>query len=196
MIADERYRAIAVDIPIGLLDEHRPRGRLCDMAARLVVGMRIASIFTPPARIALGAVSYEAAKRLCSMSRQSYGLLRRIAELDALITPAMQSRVFETHPEVAFAALARRPWLSSKKTAQGRSERLAILAELVPDTPRLARRRERLVRVDDLLDATVAAAWRLGATEATPVGFRTSRPSTHVAYEWRSGTSDPRPRPA
>jgi predicted RNase H-like nuclease len=148
---------IAVDIPIGLLEVGVPGGRRCDTAARLMVGMRVSSVFTPPTRPALGARTYNEAKAICSMSRQSYGLARRIAEVDRLVTPETQDRIFETHPEVALAALQGRPWLPSKKTTAGRDERLMLLATIVDDVEGLARRRGRHLRMDDILDATVAA---------------------------------------
>ena len=144
-------------MPIGLLDRRTPGGRQCDIAARLVVGMRVSSVFTPPTRPALGAKTYEDAKRICSMSRQSYGLIRKIAEVDRLVSRETQDRIFETHPEVAFAALFGHPWLSSKKTPAGRDERLTMLSAIFDEVERLARRRQRHLKVDDVLDATMAA---------------------------------------
>jgi predicted RNase H-like nuclease len=91
------------------------------------------------------------------MSRQSYGLLRKIAEVDRLVSPEAQDRIFETHPEVAFAARMGHPWLSSKKTPAGRDERIGLLSASCPEVERLARRRQRHLHVDDILDATMAA---------------------------------------
>jgi predicted RNase H-like nuclease len=119
--------------------------------------MRISSVFTPPARIALNARSYEEARGLCSMSRQSYGLMRKIAEVDQVVTPSSQERIFETHPEVAFAAMYGHPWLDSKKTPSGRAQRLALVTSWLPGSERLARHRERGLHVDDVLDSAAAS---------------------------------------
>jgi len=91
------------------------------------------------------------------MSRQSYGLLRKIAEIDELVTPTTQDRIFETHPEVVFAAMYGSPWLESKKTPAGRAQRLELIAGWIPGAERLARRRERSLHVDDVLDSAAAA---------------------------------------
>ncbi|MGH8614797.1 MAG: DUF429 domain-containing protein, partial [Gammaproteobacteria bacterium] len=50
----ENPSPIALDIPIGLLDQAQPGGRSCDRAARALLGRgRASSVFTPPTRAAL-----------------------------------------------------------------------------------------------------------------------------------------------
>jgi predicted RNase H-like nuclease len=54
-----------------------------------------------------------------------------MCELDALLErrPALRRRVFEAHPELAFARLNRgAPVLASKKTDEGQRKRLTLLA--------------------------------------------------------------------
>src|SRR5258707_495603 len=51
---------ILVDVPIGLRDVGRPE-RLCDTAARKVLGSRAASVFPAPCRSAIRATDYDAA---------------------------------------------------------------------------------------------------------------------------------------
>jgi hypothetical protein len=97
-----------VDIPIGLADGRRA----CDGKARKLLGPRRAcSVFTPPSRSALAGTDGTEIRRLNiaatgrSLSSQCLGILRKIAEADAVITPALQRHVREAHPECAFAAL-------------------------------------------------------------------------------------------
>ncbi len=56
---------IAVDIPIGLLEEPSAGGRECDKEARRILGTpRRSSVFTPPTRPALASATYEEAQGL------------------------------------------------------------------------------------------------------------------------------------
>ncbi len=128
--AARRVAVLAVDIPIGLLDVPHPGGRGCDRLARAQLRGRRGSVFTPPVRAALGARSHREAQRRngTGLSRQSFNILPRIREVDRLLTPRLQQRVFEAHPELAFARLADRPLRHSKKSAPGRAERLRLLA--------------------------------------------------------------------
>src|SRR5262249_12351690 len=57
--ASERPKIVAVDIPIGLLSISRPGGRAADRACRKILGrIRQSSIFPPPCRATLQAVSF------------------------------------------------------------------------------------------------------------------------------------------
>ena len=102
---------IMVDIPIGLT-EGKPRQ--CDMEARDILEWpRRNSVFPAPIRPALKARDYQEAHRLTKehhprakgISRQSFGIFAKVKEVDDLMTPALQDRVIETHPEVIFWAL-------------------------------------------------------------------------------------------
>jgi predicted RNase H-like nuclease len=161
-----RGALIAVDVPIGLAD----RGaRRCDVEARRCLGPgRGSSVFPAPLRSVLSASSYEEACRRCAaidgrrMSRQTFGLLVKIREVDALMAerPALRSCVRECHPEVSFRAWAGRPLQHGKKTRSGQAERAALIdAEWPGERGRLA----TLLghggfRLDDLHDA-FAALW-------------------------------------
>jgi predicted RNase H-like nuclease len=168
---------LAVDMPIGLLECAQPGGRACDRAARARLGRpRASSVFSPPARAALACTDYADAMRRngAGLSKQAYNLLPRIGELDAAITPELQRRVFEAHPELAFARLCGRPLAAAKRTPAGGRARLQLLRRIwgrvVPDPARvrigLGRSR---VAADDVLDACVLAevAWRIRAGQAT-----------------------------
>ncbi|MGQ4807550.1 hypothetical protein NKDENANG_00904 [Candidatus Entotheonellaceae bacterium PAL068K] len=118
---------IAIDIPIGLLDEPLLGGRTCDRQARRLLGRRASSVFSPPCRRILQATQYEQVRRH-GMNRQAFGILPKVREVDRLMTPALQHRVYEAHPELAFTSLVGHPMQHSKKTSAGREERLRALA--------------------------------------------------------------------
>jgi len=117
---------IAIDIPIGLLVELHPGGRDCDRLARQLLGRRASSVFTPPIRMLLEATHYEQV-RTYGLSVQAFNILPKIREVDRLMTPSLQHRVYEAHPELALRALAGHPMQYRKKTAAGREERLQAL---------------------------------------------------------------------
>jgi predicted RNase H-like nuclease len=149
-----RARMLAVDMPIGL---PRMPGRACDRLARVALGKRSSTIFSPPARGALDAGGYAetcAANRATSLgapaiSLQMFHLLPKIREIDAVVTPFKQRRIREAHPELAFAFAAGRA-LPPKKTPAGQRARRQILAALglLPEPVRGA-------APDDLLDAAI-----------------------------------------
>jgi len=156
-----RLAAMAIDIPIGLPDTG---ARRCDVEARRLLGRRASSVFPAPARALLDAASYAEAlarsRALCgaSISRQLFHLLPKVAEVDALVTPADQRQLVEVHPEVSFTVAAGRPMEAPKRTAAGRDERVRVLSPAFPDVAGHLAARPRGVASDDLLDA-FAAAW-------------------------------------
>src|SRR5215831_17686008 len=102
---------VAVDMPIRLVDEHRPGGRDADRAARTELGAKRSSVFSAPPRCVLGARTLSEARRrggrltlqtLNLLPRIELNLLPRIEEVDRVMTPALQARVFEVHPELSF----------------------------------------------------------------------------------------------
>ena len=154
LLRAEPDATLAVDVPIGLLDEGRTGDRACDKEARRLLGWpRRASVFPPPLRHRLAQT-----RRPPEMSVQSFNILPKIREVDALMTPALQARCVEAHPELAFATLAGRPMRHPKRRAEGNAERRRALA-LVPGRP-FARLPTvpRGAAMDDLLDAC-ALAW-------------------------------------
>lgn len=109
----EAPRVIAVDIPIGLPEVATLGGRQADVAARTCLGARRAAVFAVPARAAVMETNYRAACAVAlatsdpprSVTRQIFNLFLKMRDVDALMTPALQERVVECHPEVAFWAL-------------------------------------------------------------------------------------------
>ncbi len=167
-LLDETLKIVAVDIPIGLLAEARPGGRKCEREARKVLGPgRSSSVFSAPARGTLGAEDYEDAKQRnrrsslhgIAISRQCWAICEKIAEVDRVMTPALQRRVVEVHPEVSFKGMGGTQ-LASKKRVVGREQRKALLerAWSLDLSSVVARGVQQGAGADDVLDA-MAAAW-------------------------------------
>ncbi|MEO0652035.1 MAG: DUF429 domain-containing protein [Planctomycetota bacterium] len=169
------FEGAALDMPIGLFSDGRARPRACDAEARRRLGPRRASVFTPPTRDMLGAHEHPPLGAR-GLSIQAFHLLPKLAEVDAAIDPARQARVRETHPELAFARLGGAPRPHTKKSAEGRADRRALLEGALPSADAtldgfLAATRRADVAIDDVHDAVVLAltardaasgrAWRL-----------------------------------
>lgn len=125
---------IAVDMPIGLEDSPSgPGGRDCERETRAMLGPRRSSVFSSPLRAALASDTYadaQARNRAAGgpgLSKQAFNLFPKLRDVDAVMRPDLEGVVFESHPELIIAALAGAPARHSKKTAEGRSERLALL---------------------------------------------------------------------
>ena len=141
---------VGVDVPIGL-PEVGSRRR-ADLAARLVVGPRRASVFFTPPRVALEVATYGEARALApGISAQGWALKASILDVDRVRDP----RVREVHPEVSFAILAGEPLAFAKRTWNGQRVRLRLLAGAGIDLP--DHLDAGLVGADDVLDAAVAA---------------------------------------
>jgi len=158
--------AIAVDMPMGLYESGRVRARPCDQAARQRLGRRACCVFLPPTRAMLDADAY-APLRALGLSVQAYHLIPRIRELDALLTPDLQARVWESHPELSFLAITGAPIPHPKRTAEGYAARVDALRCAFGDAGdafanALAAFREQVAPkdagMDDFLDAC-ALAW-------------------------------------
>ena len=157
--------AIVVDIPIGLPELP---GRACERDARLAIGPRRSSVFAAPLRGMLSFAAYEDANafgkaRGAGLSKQAWNITPKIREMDALITPSLQERIVEGHPELAFTRLAGAPCTHSKRTTEGQAERRRLLASRAVDAGSLleaARGRyptKRQFADDDLIDACALA---------------------------------------
>ncbi len=188
----ESPAVIAVDIPIGLPDRGAPGGRQADIEARRNLGARQSSVFAMPARAAAMENDY---RRACEtafhnsdpprkVSKQAFHIFPKIREVDAAVTPDLQRRVVECHPEAAFWAMNGRKALDEPKKVKSS-----------PHPPGLALRRgllmtagyagsfldakhclRRVAGPDDFLDAC-ACAWTAGRVLAgTAVRFPADPP--------------------
>jgi predicted RNase H-like nuclease len=164
-----------IDMPLGLL---RVGWRDADLLARRALGRRGATVFAIPPRPVWECATYAEANQACrdatgkGFSVQAWGLRRKIAEADAFRRRAVAApggvRLYEVHPELAFAALSGAPLPDSKHTRAGLAVRRELLAAAGLTLP------ARVVGAaeDDLLDAA-AVAWsarRIAAGQATVLG--------------------------
>ena len=173
---------LLVDIPIGLRETEREERR-CDVEARALLGRRRSSVFTPPCRAALGLTPYSAAsaenhrRTGRRLSKQSFHIAPRILDVEEYLRESWASGpvIREMHPEVCFWALAGRPMVHSKRTAEGAAERMAVLTRHLPSAAAIVDEvarghRKTAVQPDDVVDALVGAVTaRRGVIE----GFRT-----------------------
>lgn len=161
-----RPDALAIDVPIGLLDEGT---RHCDREARRLLGPRRSSVFPAPLRPVVAAGDWAAACEVRTriegkrMSRQAWGIAPKVREVDELLRcdPTLQSWVREVHPELCFMAWSGRPMMHAKKKAGGREERQRLVDEYFGPTAFgdvRARFARKCVADDDILDA-FAALW-------------------------------------
>lgn len=161
---------VAVDMPIGFREQAIPGGRECERRARAMMPGRTSSVFSSPCRAALEHVDdYRRASEAnrssapdgVGLSKQSHAIFRKMRELDAILTPELQSRVFEVHPEASFTELAAQSSAvirASKKTSAGAAQRLALLDGAgLRVAPLVEQRRLYGAGADDVLDAAVAA---------------------------------------
>ncbi len=164
-------RVIAVDMPIGF---PKGSGRQAEREVRARLGERQSSVFSVPSRAAVMCADYIqacSANLACSdppkkVSKQIFHIFPKMREIDALMQPALQSRIFEVHPELAFWAMNGSKPLPLPKKVKGRPHepglalRRALLEAAGFPLRSLPEARYRATDVgsDDLLDAC-ACAW-------------------------------------
>jgi len=164
---------IAIDIPIGIPAFLQGAGRACDVGARSILKKRGASVFAVPARAAVEKDDYREACAAAmahsdpprQISRQTFNLFPKIREVDAVMTPDLQQRVFECHPELAFFVMSggaspEPKKLRGKQNERGLDERRALLESqgFAPEFLRSKIFPASVAGADDFLDAC-ACAW-------------------------------------
>jgi predicted RNase H-like nuclease len=172
VLADPRRPAIiAVDMPIGLPDRVGPGGRGPEREVRRLLGERQSSVFAVPSRAAVMADDY---RRSCDIavltseppkkvSKQCFHLFPKIREVDRLMTPELEARVHEAHPELGFwrlnggRAMALPKKVKSRPNPAGIDERAALLVRHGYDRGFLDQPLPCGVGRDDLIDAAVLA---------------------------------------
>lgn len=153
----DEFEFTGIDMPIGLVDGPP---RACDLAARKFLGRAGSSVFPAPPRAALMHREYRAALAAArsatgrGISMQTFNIMAKVAEVDALIDASTQHLIVEIHPECSFRLMNQQEALPSKKTAAGQDLRRRLLADHF-DVPANA---PRGARADDLLDA-YAVLW-------------------------------------
>lgn len=163
LAAHKDAAVIAVDIPIGL-----NRGpRQCDVEARKLLKWKHPAVFPAPDPRLVHAATYGEASVLSreltgkGLSVQTFALFPKIADVNEAMTPEMQGRIFEVHPEVSFWAMAGEPMRHPKRKAEGIEERRRQLQKALGIdiwTRAEAAHLVKPAKADDVLDA-IAAAW-------------------------------------
>lgn len=162
-VLEADYDFIALDIPIGLADRERP----CDAAAKKFLGSRSCCVFHAPIRPSVKA-EYDDAKAICrglgvrAPSVQTWGIVPKILQVDAVVSPGDQARLFEVHPEVCFCAMnGGAPLFVGKDKPEGRQARRELLHRHIGVDPisfTAKGVRPKRAKVDDIYDA-LAALW-------------------------------------
>ncbi len=171
-----------IDMPIGLKTEGY---RACDRRARELVG---AAVFLGARRNLWEFDGPDEANRYywehegngMGISRQLWNIKDKIKEVDDVMTPERQAVIGEAHPELIFWNLAGQCRLERKTSAQGREQRIVLLAEqgFVNIRKWLTQRRGTGISQDDLIDACACAiaardsTSRIGGEEIDPRGLR------------------------
>lgn len=181
---------IAVDMPIGLPERIGPEGRGPEKAARKHLGERQSSVFTVPSRAAVYEEDYREACATAEktseppkkVSKQCFYLFPKIRQIDALMTPALEARVHEVHPELAFWRLNGEAEMSLPKKVKSRAnpagldQRRNLLVSRGLPQAFLDRKPPRGCGRDDLLDAAanslIAERILSGQSEPFPKEFR------------------------
>jgi predicted RNase H-like nuclease len=171
--------ACAVDIPIGLPEQKAQGGREADRMGRKLLGKRSSALFSPPLRAWLELQDYEVVRKL-GVSRQSFLIWPKIRDLDTTITPDLQERIVEAHPEMVFSALHGEPLVTHKRSQLGQNQRIQLLEQrtdgffsntraLCEDL--LAQTKRKYFGVEDILDACALAwvAWKYNQGKASRV---------------------------
>ena len=149
---------VGIDMPLGLLADG---WRDADALARRALGRRGVTVFAIPPRPVWQQPTYAEANRLCreltgkGLSAQTWGLRGKLLEADAYRRKS-PARLYEVHPELAFAALAGAPLQESKHTTAGLTLRRELLHQARLTLPaKVAGAPE-----NDLLDAAAVALVR------------------------------------
>jgi predicted RNase H-like nuclease len=150
-----------IDMPIGLPE----RGlRNCDLEARMMLLPHASRVFTGARRGLWDHASHAAANQAlkrrgeAGVSIQLWNLGPKIREIDESITPRLQLRIREAHPELVFLRLNFGRPLPSKKTDEGIAERMKLLKrERFTELKQWIAHKPPGVKADDILDACAVA---------------------------------------
>lgn len=181
LLAMPHARAM-IDMPIGL----NPSGyRTCDLRAREMVGPAVflgarRNLWTFSDMATANRHYWEHEGKGRGVSAQLWNIRDKIKDVDEIMTPERQATIGEAHPELIFWNLAGRVRLATKTSAEGREQRITLLAQHgFTSLPRwLMQRHGTGIGRDDLIDACACAVaardsmQRVGGVEIDPRGLR------------------------
>jgi len=145
------YSTVALNAPIGGLNQAVVGGRTCDREARALLGRRGASIKSAPVNVDTGREIDLLSDHLDAVSRT---LLPRYREVAAEMAPFRQRIIFEVHSDLSFYQLnGDVPLQLSKHSEKGIQERRALLEERVPGVSRVLDAEVPGATASHLLDA-------------------------------------------
>jgi predicted RNase H-like nuclease len=157
-VVDDRptFSVIALNAPVGYVDETHVGGRTCDRIARSLLGRRGSTVHNAPTRASLEEDAVVVDDHLDAITNV---LLRRYREVAAEMAPYRQRTVYEVHPELSFYQLnGDAPLRWSKKFEAGVEERAVLLRKRVPGVERILEAEIEEVPVSHLVDAA-AILW-------------------------------------
>jgi predicted RNase H-like nuclease len=177
LVAPDSPTIIAVDMPIGLPEFSKEKGRAPERTVRPLVGARRSSVFRVPSRRAVYTAidttigdDHERYRMACKIARetsvdqkafaqQCFYLCKKIVEVDKLLRERgdLKGRVIETHPEVAFWSLNGRILEHPKSHLNGIKQRQCILRKAGVPSDIVECNAPKGAKQDDLLDAIVCA---------------------------------------
>jgi predicted RNase H-like nuclease len=157
-VVDQRpaYSAVALNVPIGYLDQWITGGRTCDRETRKLLGRRGAAVHSAPIRAKVDGGEELVADDLDAISKM---LLPKYREVANEMAPYRQRTVYEVHPELSFFQLNDDvPLTWAKWTQAGREERRTLLEKRMPNVDKILSAEFARVPLSHLLDVA-ALLW-------------------------------------
>jgi predicted RNase H-like nuclease len=156
-----KFDSAAIDMPIGLPERGE---RACDLAARAMLKPHASRVFTGARRGLWDFPSHAEANRALrargekAISIQLWHIGAKICELDVGMTPRLQAKVREVHPELVFLRLNGGTPLPSKHTEEGVRLRTKLLrARGFREIGKWLKGDRKGAKPDDILDGCVLA---------------------------------------
>lgn len=154
-VLDQRptFEVIALNAPVGYLDQSAAGGRTCDREARALLGpKRGSSIQSAPVRSPTNELEF-LPDHLDAISKT---LLPRYREVAAEMAPFRQRTVYEAHSDMSFFEMNEgKPLEWPKHTEKGLNERRELLELKLPGSNRILTAEVPGASLSHLLDAAV-----------------------------------------
>ena len=136
-VVDQRppYSIVALNAPVGGLNEAKVGGRTCDREVRHMLGRRGAAVKSAPVQVS---TRQEVDLLPIHLDAVSQTLLPRYQEVANEMAPFRQRTFYEVNAELSFYELNKNvPMRWPKNTEEGRAERRALLEATLPGARRI-----------------------------------------------------------